>query len=82
MPKKNAKKSRRDAPMRRSRRFKRKVLWVLLGLPVAGMVMVGLAFWWLSHDLPSFRTITDYKPPLVTTVLAREGRVLGYFYKE
>ncbi|MDO9081646.1 MAG: transglycosylase domain-containing protein, partial [Humidesulfovibrio sp.] len=46
------------------------------------MVMVGLAFWWLSHDLPSFRTITDYKPPLVTTVLAREGRVLGYFYKE
>ncbi len=69
-------------PMRRSRRFKRKVLWVVLGLPVAGVLMVALAFWWLSHDLPGFRTITDYKPPLVTTVLAREGRVLGYFYKE
>jgi penicillin-binding protein 1A len=87
MPPKNIRKNtqktpRRDAPMRRSRRFKRKVLWVLLSLPAIGIGMVGLAFWWLSHDLPSFRTITDYKPPLVTTVLARDNQVLGYFYKE
>lgn len=75
-------KSRRDASMRWSRRFKRKMLWVLLGLPAAGLLLVVLAFWWLSHDLPGFRTITDYKPPLVTTVLARDNRVLGYFYKE
>ncbi|MBU1229228.1 MAG: PBP1A family penicillin-binding protein [Proteobacteria bacterium] len=58
------------------------MLWVLLGLPAAGLLLVVLAFWWLSHDLPGFRTITDYKPPLVTTVLARDNRVLGYFYKE
>ena len=68
--------------MRRSRRFKRKVLWVLLSLPAAGLLLVVLAFWWLSHDLPGFRSITDYKPPLVTTVLARDNHVLGYFYKE
>ncbi|OGR35737.1 MAG: penicillin-binding protein [Desulfovibrionales bacterium GWA2_65_9] len=68
--------------MRRSRRFKRKVLWVLLALPAVGLALVALAFWWLSHDLPGFRSITDYKPPLVTTVLARDNQVLGYFYKE
>ena len=71
-----------NAAMRRSRRFKRKVLWSLLSLPLIGIALVVLAFWWLSHDLPGFRSITDYKPPLVTTVLARDNQVLGYFYKE
>ena len=75
-------KPRRDASMRRSRRFKRKVLWCLLAAPAIGLALVVLVFWWLSHDLPGFRTITDYKPTLVTTVLARDNQVLGYFYKE
>ncbi|GAB6057653.1 penicillin-binding protein 1A [Desulfonatronum parangueonense] len=43
--------------------------------------LVGLYFW-AARDLPSFKTITDYNPSLVTTVLARDGQVLGYFYNE
>ena len=39
-------------------------------------------YFWAARDLPSFKKITDYNPPLVTTVLARDGQVLGYFYKE
>ncbi|MBU4192354.1 MAG: transglycosylase domain-containing protein, partial [Proteobacteria bacterium] len=35
-----------------------------------------------SKDLPGFRNITDYKPPLVTTVYGKDNEVLGYFYKE
>ena len=83
MQKRNAKKpTRRDASMRWSRRFKRKIFWTLIAMPVAAVLLAALAFWFLSRDLPGFRNITDYKPPLVTTVLSRDGRVLGYFYKE
>jgi len=37
---------------------------------------------WASKDLPGFKKITDYNPPLVTTVYAEDNQVLGYFYKE
>jgi len=39
-------------------------------------------YWWASKDLPSFTRINDYQPPLVTTVYARDGQVLGHFYRE
>jgi penicillin-binding protein 1A len=58
------------------------MLWILVILPAMALVAAALAFWFYSRELPGFRNITDYKPPLVTTVLARDGRVLGYFYKE
>jgi penicillin-binding protein 1A len=82
--KKNTKKkpARRETSMRWSRRFKRKMLWALVLMPAAAVLAAALAFWFYSRELPGFRNITDYKPPLVTTVLSREGRVLGYFYKE
>ena len=37
---------------------------------------------WASQDLPDYKDITDYNPPLVTKVLARDGLVLGHFYRE
>ncbi len=37
---------------------------------------------WAASDLPGFKDITDYNPPLVTTVYAKDNQVLGYFYKE
>ncbi len=37
---------------------------------------------WAAQDLPDYKDITDYNPPLVTKVLARDGQVLGYFYRE
>lgn len=46
---------------------------------------VGGAVWlynWAAKDLPGFKNITDYNPPLVTTVYAQDNQVLGYFYKE
>ncbi len=64
----------------------KKLLVVLLSLAVLGAVAgvaaaVGLYFW-ASEDLPGFRKITDYRPPLVTTVYARDNQVLGYLYSE
>ena len=79
----NTKATKRDTKsMRWNRRFKRKLVWTLIAIPLFGVLAVAAAFWTLSYDLPGFRNITDYKPPLVTTVLARDGKVLGYFYKE
>ena len=56
---------------------------------LAILVFVGLVFgvaggvglyYWASNDLPSFRKITDYRPPLVTTIYTRDNKVLGYLY--
>ena len=49
----------------------------LLGCGVAGGVYL-----WASSDLPSFSKIADYRPPLVTNVLARDGSLIGQFYRE
>lgn len=52
----------------------------LLALIGAGAA-VGL-YMWAARDLPGFTRIADYRPALTTTVLARDGSVLGYLYRE
>lgn len=52
-----------------------------LGIAAAAGLAAMLVVW-ASHDLPSFTRIADYRPPLVTTVYARDGSVMGYFYRE
>ncbi|WP_029457435.1 penicillin-binding protein 1A [Solidesulfovibrio alcoholivorans] len=56
------------------------ILLVIGGLSGAAG-LVGL-YYWASSDLPSFRKITDYRPPLVTTIYTRDNKVLGYLYSE
>ena len=65
--------------------MKKILLYTCIG--VALMVALGTLaasglYWWASKDLPSFTRINDYQPPLVTTVYARDGQVLGHFYRE
>ncbi len=43
--------------------------------------VIGLYFW-ASRDLPNITKLNDYRPLLATTVLARDGSVLGHFYRE
>ena len=54
---------------------------VLLGAlgAAAGGYMI---YQWVADDLPSFSKIADYRPPLVTTVLARDGSLIGQLYHE
>ncbi|MBF0480964.1 MAG: PBP1A family penicillin-binding protein [Desulfovibrionaceae bacterium] len=56
-------------------------LTMILSVCVAAASAVGL-YHWAASDLPGFRKLTDYRPPLVTTVYARDGSVLGDFYVE
>jgi len=79
------KRSSGDAPGRKRSGVKRflviAAVVLAVGLAVAAAGAAAL-YSWASKDLPGFTRITDYTPPLVTTVYARDGRVLGYFYKE
>ncbi|WP_147821059.1 penicillin-binding protein 1A [Salidesulfovibrio onnuriiensis] len=52
---------------------------VFLVAAIGGVVFI---YNWAAKDLPGFKEITDYNPPLVTTVYAKDNQVLGYFYKE
>jgi penicillin-binding protein 1A len=59
----------------------------ILGITCLLLVLMGMSagvgiYFWAVRDLPGFTTITDYNPPLVTTVFTRNNNVLGYFYKE
>lgn len=54
---------------------------ILLFMIIVSGSIIGLYFW-AARDLPGFKKITDYNPPLVTRILTRNGRILGYFYKE
>ncbi len=63
-----------------------KVLKIFLALLVLGVFLVAGAgiglYYWAQEDLPGFTKLSDYSPALATTVRARDGRILGYFYRE
>ncbi|MCH2172650.1 PBP1A family penicillin-binding protein [Myxococcota bacterium] len=54
-------------------------LVVCSGLALAG---AGLVYWHILRDLPDWKTLEDYQPPLSSRVLDRHGRVLSEFYVE
>ncbi|MEF2232299.1 MAG: PBP1A family penicillin-binding protein [Pseudodesulfovibrio sp.] len=58
------------------------LLVVFLVCFLAGIGGAYAIYNWAARDLPGFKKITDYNPPLVTTVYAKDNQVLGYFYKE
>ncbi|MFP4107686.1 MAG: penicillin-binding protein 1A [Desulfonatronovibrio sp.] len=60
-----------------------KILFVLIIflLILSAAAMFGI-YKWASRDLPDYKEITDYNPPLATKVLTRDGRLLGHFYRE
>lgn len=39
-------------------------------------------YYWAAKDLPKIEKITDYNPPLATTVYSKNDQVLGYLAKE
>jgi penicillin-binding protein 1A len=62
------------------------VLRSLLGLTalvvVAAGAAVALLYASLVADLPDLRSLEDYRPPLTSVVLDRDGRPIGEFYEE
>ena len=55
----------------------------LLAVAAAGAAVGALAVYlWLIRDLPDFRSLDDYDPPVVSEVFDRNGRLIGEFYTE
>ena len=65
--------------------MKRFFTYALVAATTLGLLGAGAIFGvyiWASRDLPSITKVHDYQLPLVTTVYARDGSVMGYFYDE
>ncbi|HET7786260.1 MAG TPA: PBP1A family penicillin-binding protein [Myxococcales bacterium] len=65
----------------------KKKLWVLLAIPLAALVAVGLvtagAFYVvLARGLPSIEWARHYRPPIVSTVWSGDEQLAGEFYNE
>lgn len=75
-----------QAPPKKKRHILRRIFFWFFGIILfAGMLAcaaVGSLFYWASRDLPNITRIADYNPPQATTVLARDGQVLGTFCQE
>lgn len=67
-------------PVKKRFSFGKLVLCVFCICFVCGLLAAGAAaglLYWASRDLPNITKISDYNPPQATTVLARNGEVLG-----
>lgn len=55
---------------------------LILVAGIGGGAAVAMLFYWAAQDLPNMTRIEDFKPPLATTILARDGSPLGSLYHE
>ncbi len=65
--------------------FRRFILLPLMALMILGLmaVLATIAgYQYISEDLPKINSLMDYRPPIITTVYAEDGRKIGEFFKE
>ncbi len=63
-------------------RFLRFFFISVLTIIGVGALVAGLAFFWLSSDLPDAQTLATYEPPVTTRVHAYDGTLIAEFAKE
>ena len=49
---------------------------------MAGVFAIIGIYYYLSEDLPKISSLTDYRPPVITTVYSDDNRKIAEFYKE
>lgn len=59
-----------------------KTVFVLLTLAVMGVGAVAGLFAWIASDLPEINSLADYRPPMNSRILSRDGEVLLDIGKE
>ncbi|MDO5537318.1 MAG: PBP1A family penicillin-binding protein [Desulfovibrionaceae bacterium] len=55
---------------------------IVIAVGVIGAAAGYFLYNWVSQDLPDLDRITEFKAPQATTILARDGSVLGMLYHE
>ncbi len=64
-------------------KFLLKFIFFSINIGVAlGIVAVYGVIQWASADLPSITKVADFRPPLTTTILARDGSIMGELFNE
>ncbi|HTT81766.1 MAG TPA: transglycosylase domain-containing protein, partial [Stellaceae bacterium] len=49
---------------------------------IAGGLFAGLTIWYFGRDLPDYQQLAHYQPPIMTRVLAGDGRLLAEYATE
>ncbi|HEY5677294.1 MAG TPA: PBP1A family penicillin-binding protein [Myxococcales bacterium] len=70
-----------DAPPRWQVRLRR-VAWTLATLLLLGFATAIAGYVYISRETPTFDSVNDYHPFVVTNVVAADGSVVGQFYRE
>ena len=55
---------------------------LVISVCIIGVAAGFLLYNWLTQDLPDLDRITEFKAPQATTILARDGSVIGMLYHE
>jgi len=57
-------------------------IWSCLFVIIFGVGSILGAYFYLNKDLPKISSLSDYQPPIITTVYSDEQRKIAEFYKE
>ena len=49
---------------------------------IIGIIGLALIYFYINEDLPKISKLSDYHPPVITTVYSDDNRKIGEFYKE
>lgn len=74
--------ARQKPSQRLSRVVLKTVFWSGSVAIVTGMVAAILFYFYINEDLPKISKLSDYHPPVITTVYSDDNRKIGEFYKE
>ncbi|MGE5047599.1 MAG: transglycosylase domain-containing protein, partial [Deltaproteobacteria bacterium] len=69
-------------PPPRWRVMLRRAAWTCAALVLAGFVTAVAGYVYISRETPTFDSVNDYHPFVVTNVVAADGSVVGQFYRE
>ncbi len=76
----------RLAKYHQRRRWARRLSWLLYALVFTGFLgtvgAAGYIYYHFLKDMPDFTSIKDFRPPVITQIFARDGRLIGEFYSE
>ena len=63
-------------------RIFRWICWLITVCIVAGAVTASIIYFSLSGDLPKITSLSDYHPPVITSVYSDDNRKIAEFFKE
>ncbi len=63
-------------------RIFRWIVWLAAGCAVVGAIAASIVYFILSEDLPKITSLSDYHPPIITTIYSDDNRKVAEFFKE